>query len=299
VQAPNLRVAGQVPPDFFAMFGSAGDDWGEARRYTSVWLLRSTSLVGSNPPLNDAFLASDFLPKLREWGTALALDVTGATLVACGRDDRLAAEIAGLRRILDLGGQVSFLSLQSPLSKVGDAACGVYGQEGGFAERISDIVHYARAMSEQLPDVEIGLIDAMPAKGWAYADVYRELVASLVAADLRLSYLHLDFPAENAAPDWSNLRQAEELIRNELGLQYGLLYISRTGGAISNVAFRDNVLAAYRGYRAAGGRPDHLVLTSWYRYPDAMLPEDDEDGAPFMNLARDFARLGGVTERPA
>ena len=78
------------------------------------------------------------------------------------------------------------------------------------------------------------------------------------------------------------------------GIPFGLLYVSKVGGETSNVAFRDNVLAVYRAYRAAGGRPDHLELTSWYAFPTSTLPEDDEATAPFMNLVRDFARLGGV-----
>ena len=86
-------------------------------------------------------------------------------------------------------------------------------------------------------------------------------------------------------------------MRGELQVPFGLLYVSKVGGATSNVAFRDNVLAAYRAYRAAGGRPDHLELTSWYAFPTANIPEDDEETAPFMNLVRDFARLGGVSPR--
>ena len=86
-------------------------------------------------------------------------------------------------------------------------------------------------------------------------------------------------------------------MRGELRVPFGLIYVSKVGGATSNVAFRDNVLAVYRAYRAAGGRPDHLELTSWYAFPTSNLPEDDEATAPFMNLVRDFARLGGVAPR--
>jgi hypothetical protein len=42
---------------------------------------------------------------------------------------------------------------------------------------------------------------------------------------------------------------------------------------------------------------NHLELTSWYAFPTSNLPEDDEETAPFMNLVRDFARLGGVALR--
>jgi hypothetical protein len=299
VQPPNLGVAGQVPPDFSAMFTSRSDEWPEARHFASVVMLRSTSLTGTQPAISDDLLATSVLPRLREWAVPLALDVTGATLVACGdRSNRLAIEVALVDRIRNHGGQLAFLSLQSPLAKVGRQACDGYGREANFAARIADAVRYAAAMHTHFPDIAIGLIDAMPAKDWAYEAVYRDLLDALRAAGVRLSFLHLDFPLERAALDWSNVRRAEEFVRNELALPCGLLLVSRTGGTASNVAFRDNVLAGYLAYRAAGGRPDHLVLTSWYRYPNAMLPEDDEAGAPFTNLIRDLARRGGVTERP-
>ena len=104
---------------------------------------------------------------------------------------------------------------------------------------------------------------------------------------------------ESATPGWTNVREVEDFVRGELGVPFGLIYVSKIGGETSNVAFRDNVLTAYRGYRAAGGRPDHLELSSWYAYPTANLPEADEADAPFMNLVRDFALLGGVAPRAA
>jgi hypothetical protein len=81
------------------------------------------------------------------------------------------------------------------------------------------------------------------------------------------------------------------LVRDELGIPFGWICVSKVGGATSSVAFRDAVLAGYWAYRKAGGKPDRVILTSWYRYPDWMLPEDDDAGAPFTNLVRDLARL--------
>jgi hypothetical protein len=297
VQPPNHGGAGRLAPDFFEMFTTRGDEWAEARRFIDVWVVRMTSLLGKDAPLGDAFLGESFLPKLQEWGIALAVNVTGATHAQC--DDhpaRLSAEIAAVQRLIDLGAEISYLSLQSPLSKV-SGSCRAYGKETGYDLRIADIVHYAAAMTEHFPGIEIGLVDAMPAKGWAYQDVYRHLLDALTARGLRLAFIHLDFPMESASPGWANVREVEDLVRGELGVLFGLIYVSKVGGATSNVAFRDNVLAAYRAYRAAGGRPDHLELTSWYAFPTSNLPEDDEATAPFMNLVRDFARLGGVAPR--
>jgi hypothetical protein len=297
VQPPNYGGAGRLAPDLFEMFTTRGDEWAEARRFVDVWVVRMTSLLGRDAPLSDAFLAESFLPKLHAWGIALAVNVTGATHAQCGNHPRrIGYEIAAIQRLLDLGADISSLSLQSPLSKVSES-CPAYGKKTGFDLRIADVVRYAAAMTERFPGIEIGLVDAMPAKGWDYQDVYRQLLDELTVRGLNLAFIHLDFPMESASPGWANVREAEEFVHGELGVPFGLIYVSKAGGATSNVAFRDNVLAAYRAYRVAGGRPDHLELTSWYAFPTSNLPEDDEATAPFMNLVRDFALLGGVTPR--
>jgi hypothetical protein len=297
VQPPNHGGAGELAPDFFEMFTTRSDEWSEARRFVDVWVVRMTSLLGKAAPLSDAFLAESFLPQLQAWGVALAVNVTGATGAQCAdHPDRLSAEITAIERLLDLGARISYLSLQSPLSKV-SGSCPAYGKETGYDLRITDIVNYVATMTERFPGFEIGLVDAMPAKGWAYQDVYLHLQDALTDRGLRLAFIHLDFPMESASPGWANVREVENFVRGELRVPFGLIYVSKVGGATSNVAFRDNVLAAYLAYRAAGGRPDHLELTSWYAFPTSNLPEDDEETAPFMNLVRDFALLGGVALR--
>ena len=295
VQPPNYGGAGGLAPDFFEMFTTRGDEWATGRGFVAVWVVRVTSLLGKDVPLIDAFLRESFLPKLHAWGVALALNVTGATHAQCsGQPSRLRAEVTVIEHLLDLGARISYLSLQSPLSKVSDS-CSAYGKETGYDLRIADIVRYVGHMTERFPGIEIGLVDAMPAKGWDYQNVYLRLRDQLTDRGLRLAFIHLDFPMESASPGWANVREVEDFVRGELRVPFGLIYVSKVGGETSNVAFRDNVLAAYPAYRAAGGCPDHLELTSWYAFPTANLPEDDEETAPFMNLVRDFARLGRVT----
>ena len=299
VQPPNHGGAGRLAPDFFEMFTTRTDEWAEARRFVDVWVVRMTSLLGKDSPLCDDFLRESFLPKLHAWGIALAVNVTGATHAQCAdHPSRIGDEVMAIQRLLDLGADISFLSLQSPLSKV-SGSCPTYGKETGYDLRIADVVRYVAAMTERFPGVEIGLVDAMPAKGWAYQAVYPRLLDALAARGLRLAFIHLDFPMESASPEWANVREVEDLVRGELGVPLGLIYVSKIGGETSNVAFRDAVLDAYSAYRAAGGRPDHLELTSWYAYPTSTLPEDDEASAPFMNLVRDFALLGGVAPQVA
>ncbi|HEU0116548.1 MAG TPA: hypothetical protein VFQ80_17790 [Thermomicrobiales bacterium] len=299
VQDNNMGHAGGLPPDFKAMFTTRRDEWAAARRFIDVYQLRSTSLRDPTNDLSDAFLGDAFLPLLRDANIALSLNVVGAMGLACNveKGATMAAEIAQIARIARLGGRVDYLSLQSVLSKPTDV-CPGYGRDEGYDHRIADIVRYAEELTGRFPGIRIGLVDAMVAKGWDYAPVYRQLVAALRAKNLALDFIHLDFPAEAASPGWSNALAAQRVIRDELGLRFGLLYTSNDAGRTSDEAFYRAVMAAGRDFHAAGGRPDDLVVTSWHPHPAFDLPETDPTGHPFMNVVLDFARLGYVEPNP-
>lgn len=300
IQENNMGAAGGLPPDFHDLFTTRTADWAEARRYVGVYLLRSTSLRNPANQIDDPFLRDRFLPSLEGWGIDLALNVVGAMGVGCSRDKAalMQTEAAQIARIARLGGQVRALSLQSVLSKPATDVCPAYGRNAAYPERIADIVRYTAFMKARFPGIAVGLVDAMVAKGWDYAPVYRQLRAALAEAGLALDFLHLDFPAEAATPGWANARAAEALIRDELGIPFGLLYTSNTAGRASDTAFHDAVMTAYRAFRAAGGRPDNLILTSWHPYPSRDLPENDPGEFPFMKDALELGRLGGVVARP-
>lgn len=299
IQPPNHGGAGRLPPDFAAMFTTRIAAWSEARQATAAWIVRMTSLAGREAPLETEFVAEHLIPALNDWDIPLVVNVTGATLPDCGTGRRLAIEADQVQRLVELGGHVVALSLQSSLSKVGGRTCPGYGRGRDVERRIDGIVRYAAFMRARFPALGIGLVDAMPAKGWAYQEVYRQLVAALEREGLSLAFIHLDCPVESAGPTANVVRSAESFVQAELGLPFGWICVSKVGGATSNVAYRDAVLAGYAAYREAGGHPDRVILTSWYRYPDLMLPEDDEAGAPFMNLVRDVARLDGARKASA
>ena len=294
-----MGAAGGVPPDFHALFTTRTGEWARARRSIGVYLLRSTALRNPANRMDDVFLRDHFLPGLGAWHIDLALDVVGALGVGCSPQKQavMRAEADQIARIARLGGHVTAISLQSVLSKPAPDICSGYARNAAYAERIADIVRYTAFMKERFPEMAVGLVDAMVAKGWVYAPVYRRLRAALAAADLDLDFLHLDFPAETATPGWANARAAEDLIRGELGIRFGLLYTSNTAGRTSDAAFHAAVLAGYRAFRAAGGRPDDLILTSWHPYPSRDLPEDDAEGFPFMKDVLEFSLLGGVVVR--
>ncbi|MBI4084309.1 MAG: hypothetical protein HY431_00205, partial [Candidatus Levybacteria bacterium] len=152
-----------------------------------------------------------------------------------------------------------------------------------------NVVRFAKYIKNRFPNIQVGIIDALVAKGEEYRSVYRQLVESMAEENLKLDYIHLDFPMEKASRNWKNLKQAEDFIKNELGIRVGVTYTSSKGGMASSKAWQENVLKAYREYYAAGGRPDDLLIMSWYTYPRYNLPE--KEPYTFMNTVLIFARL--------
>ena len=294
IEDNNLGRAGGMTPDFPAMFGERAADWAATREYLGVYLLRLNTLRKQAGTLTDEFLHDAFLPALESWGIALAVDGVGATWAECrGGDEAVERELAQIARLVRLGGTVRYVSLQSALSKP-SRRCPEYRLDAGYDLRIGDVVRYAGLVKERYPTIGVGLIDALPAKGWVYEPIYEQLVDALEQRGLNLAYLHLDFPMELASAGWENARIAEEFVRQRLGLRFGITYTTMNGGRSSNEAFHLGVLSAFLDYQAAGGRPDDLLLMSWYPHPTCSLPEDATDDFPYMRTALELARLGGV-----
>ena len=254
--------------DFFDVH-QADDEWPEARASSCLGRTHDP-LLGEDLPLRDP-PRSVAPAEIGERGIALAVNVTGATGAQCAdHPERLSHEVAAIQHLVDLGADISFLSLQSPLSKV-RGSCPAYGKETGYDLRIADIVRYVGHMTERFPGIEFGLVDAIPAKGWDYQDVYLRLLDDLASQGLGLAFIHLEFP--------DGVRLAGG---GPMSVRSRILYVAtsgfRSGSSTSpkSVAlsrtWRSETISwlAYRAYRAAGSPklPDHLELTSWYAFPD-------------------------------
>lgn len=66
-----------------------------------------------------------------------------------------------------------------------------------MAEAVDSATEMAAMARERLPDVEIGIIDALPTKGRDYRDPYGQLAAALGEDGLELGFLHLDCPYQH------------------------------------------------------------------------------------------------------
>jgi hypothetical protein len=283
----NLGRADGMPTDFVDKFRNP-KSFEQAARLIDVYLLRTNTMW----KLPDDFFTSLFFPFLKEHNIKLALNSGGAyrTQQNARRRAVFRRNIDDLKRLKRLGGQVDYISLQSVLSK---------GWRSGYPmnKRVEDVVIFTKAAREIFPQVEIGIIDALPTHGKDYKEPYRQLVDAMTAAGLKLSYIHLDLPVDviltkHNGMSWEKLAEIEHYVEDDLKVKLGLITTSRRGGKKASRAFHASVMKAlecYRGYYK--GTPADLLIMSWFPYPDKTVPETaTSDNYPLMRTVLEYGR---------
>ncbi|MDQ3637053.1 MAG: hypothetical protein M3426_03535 [Actinomycetota bacterium] len=273
----NMGTAGGMPPDFKEKFYRP-DLWAGAREAIDVYYVRATTLLNPENGLDDSFLEKNFVPVLEESGVEIALDAVEANFLRARpapADERIEREISLVEKLGAMGGRVGYVALQSVLSKPLREKGRVV--EYPMQQRIEDVVEYAKTARERLPDVEIGIIDALPTKGLDYRDPYGRLAAALSEEDPELKFVHLDcpyeHPQEGARITWEGVKEVESFVKTDIGARFDFICTSRTGGEASDEAWNDNVLDAPRQYASVGGSPDEYVVMSWFPHPGSTIPE--------------------------
>lgn len=296
----NMGTRGGIPADFKEKFYRP-DTWARAREATDVYYIRAPTLLNPANGLDDSFLRDSFVPVLEESNVKIAIDAVGARFLNhhSGGTAFINREMALVKKLRAMGGQVKYIALQSVLSK----PLREKGQvvEYPMQQRIQDVVEYAKIAQRQLPEAEIGIIDALPSKGQDYQVPYGDLAAAL-GDGLKLDFVHLDCPYEVAQEGvritWDGIKQVESFVKREIAARFGLVSTSRTGGETSDEMWNDNVLDVQRQYAKVNGNPDEYVIMSWFPHPSSSIPEETGPGRfPDMKTVLSFAqrlsRCGG------
>jgi len=287
----NLGKGGvSMPTDFVEKFRQP-ESFSEATKYIRVYMVRAQVMEA----MDDQFLTTSFNQYLKGNSIKLAIDAGGATWAQAGARGKVATnELGLLKRLQGLGVKVDYISLQSVLSKplIKD------GEERDYpmSMRIEDIVKYSKAIRAIYPQVEIGIIDALPSHGKDYQQPYRQLKNALTREGIELSYIHLDMPFElikeqHHGITWQRVREVERYVEDELRVKFGLLATSSKGGHNSSKAYHHAVMAALMCYSGADGTPHDFIIASWFSYPEKTIPETATgDDYPTMRTVKEFGR---------
>jgi hypothetical protein len=282
----NLGRAGRIPADFIDKFNHP-ESFAKATHFINVYMLRANVLEH----LGDPFLSTRFIPFLKKNGIKLAIDAGGATWTQVKNRTAISNnEVNQLKRLKQLGAEVSYISLQSALGKMPKGKDADYPMN----KRLEDVVAYSKIVHEIYPQAMIGIIDGLLANGNEYKEPYRLAKDALAKAGIQLAYIHLDIPfdfpkTQKRNITWEKVRDVEVYVEDVLGIKFGILAFSRIGGELSDKEFRDRAIASMQCYAGIGGTPSAYLIMSWFTHPTQTIPENASgDDYPAMRTVLDF-----------
>ncbi len=178
---------------------------------------------------------------------------------------------------------------------------------------VDELLAYMRTMRREFPKVQFFALVNFPNWGWKgepsywggmfygdYFEVLNRIVAKTRAAKMPILGVTADNPYEytigtqphqawmpmprEAKPtkpldvakiDWmARLLDLERTVKRQ-GLEFNLIVNSQGGGAASGEAFHRTTLDYLDAYRKAGGSAKRLILQTWYKFPEKVVPEDE------------------------
>ena len=231
------------------------------------------------------------------------------------------SELHHLRRWLAAGGSVDYLTTDHAVM----CNVGAYYVNPAlkppppltFDRAIDEQAEYFAIVSKAIPGVKLGAIESLgfwevegdggkvfhrtvPAlPEWRFDQYVDQLLAAMKKRGLTLDHFHIDFGYEGVHYDGGgqglNFGRvlAVEKCCHARGVKTGVIFNAfhdQSAGpidpAVASRQAHDNTLAYFRGYMAAGGTADNLVIQCWHPYPDQTGPEDSPRAT--LNIARDI-----------
>ena len=264
--------------------------------------------VRNEPEIYDlSFFKNKVVPLFRQHDIKIVYDSGGALWFACrtkeSQDESIANDFEFIDFVRRAGGEVASITMMSAMSKTFDPEKrpGLLNRcpdRFDLTKRMEGIVSYMKRIKAVHPSMKFNLSDntgSYAVHGQNYQEAFNQLFTMLNANGLKLEALILDTNAEpSPGPgtlSYAEIKQLVQFIKDK-GVQFGMFLVSYGGGDVSNQSFANHVSDYLNGYLAAGGTADFYVLTSWFHYPDHLLPEDDSaNHSQTNNLRRIVAAL--------
>lgn len=205
--------------------------------------------------------------------------------------------IEGHKPLTDAGGQISSLHVDGAFRIL----CGnIYGGDKKSARRLPPkeayqvMVRFIREINKVWPNCKVGWTVNLP--NWRYSerfnwfdgsdysttmggiffkDILEGFVEALSENDLELGFLEVDYPFSYYLKNEQNPAKFQDLqawcTRNKVPFRL----VVNTPPKNSQL-FHDGVLAYVDRLHKDKVRPDHMLVQSWYKFPDTYLPETEK-----------------------
>jgi len=280
--------AGGLPADFVRRFEDPVT-WQVALRTIDTFYVRESSLRNTQNLISQEVLQNKIAPVLNAAQTNVAIDSGAATFLnrrsreqAMSVDVLLSSHFQWLDLMIQAGLRVKTISLQSVLSKTvtGDREWADYS----ISDRISDVIEYSARLKSRFPNIQVGIIDALPTHKRNWTSIYDQLSASMRQRGLSLDHIHLDMPVDYINTiqrfSWQDVFNIQQYVKQEVGAKFGLMLTSRNGGGISNEKWATESIQGLFDYQTMirqlgnpNDQPDRIIISSWYEFPDRSVPE--------------------------
>ena len=272
----NMGSNGGIPPDFFSRLDTTNiASWASSLETMDVYYLRYATY--RDWLKTNSVVKTRMAEVFNQYGIKVALDDTEPTWGHAKNNYTTPSYQKSIDALQDLenhGWNLCAVGMQSVLSKP--------WKDGPYdmSWRILDIVEYIKQVKPHFPDLEYGVIDAMPAKGWEYKSHYSALKNAVEKAGHTLDFFEQDFPIDFAitgSRTYEEMVDAEHFVRFALGWKSGLYLTSSRGGQTSDELWRSDVISGLDQYLAAGAAPERITLAAWYPHPVYTAPDEPDD----------------------
>lgn len=265
------------------------DQWAQTRRRVDVLFYTDLNF---HKQFTDAELRADFA-EMKRWKIKLALEVGAIKEWGVTGEKTFAAERPLWERIQRLGGDISAVAMDEPLSCVRQRL----KKPDDYA--VQETANYIALVRKNFPQIQIGDIEPYPSIPLAdqlpwIAALQKRLAERHVRG---LDFYRLDVDWVNFTVgghgSWPEVKQLERGCRAQ-GLPFGLIYwaadypqMQRQGLADDSTWYVSVMQQGY-DYALVGGAPDQYVIESWVGAPAQALP--DTGDFTFTRSVRDFVR---------
>jgi hypothetical protein len=233
------------------------------------------------------------LPKLKEWGLNLELEVGAVKPWGPTGEKAFAAGRPMWDRVQRLGGSIHSIAMDEPL------CCARKEIHKPDEYAVEETASYIALVRKHYPQVRIGDIEPYPFI--PYPDQVRWIEAlekQLAGMGVRgLDFYRLDVNwAELTAfnrGSWPEVKRLEHDCRKR-GLPFSLIYWAsdyppmKQRGMADDATWYVSVLRQGYDYALVDGKPDQFVIESWVEAPSQAVPETGE--FTFTRSVRDFCR---------
>jgi hypothetical protein len=271
----NLGTNGGIPPDFESRFYEPQlSTWTNALETMEVYYLRYATY--RDHLADNSELKTRMAEVFNAYGMKVALDDTEPTWGHAKNDYNTPNYQNSINALQDLenhGWNLCAVGMQSVLSKPWS------GGEYDMSWRILDVVEYIKQVKPHFPDLEFGVIDALPVKGLEYKSHYADLKNAVEAEGYTVDFFEQDFPIDKVLTGertHEEMIDAERFARHALGCKSGLFLTSSRGGDASDELWRSDVISGLDQYLASGAAPERITLAAWYPHPVYTAPDETD-----------------------